>query len=450
MATSAVPSESIPLLRSQLRGGGRVAIRDALDETKNKPNQVNRVRTTQQQQIRRLSFLEKGNLFEDHNNNNDKGCSCEKDSPDCECSQTSGEDSEDSGIGMGIVGATDIDKTAGGETETTANPAPGKDSQSHTIQSHPQQQHNNQHNHNNNDNQSSETNSDGGDAATPTTNDAEKYVDGLEVDRPDNSANTNTIVSSETEKSYDPEPEDGDPIFLFEDETHDDENEENDDETNSIPKKDIAIFTGLAAASLLLYAIYWRDNVLHERIEAVQKHQARIDRLKNLYDGLDKYSAHVLDGCSKGDVMGVPCVSKSRRSKLSRTRSNMPVDLDLGTIEPEDNTTTTTNHHSSDDDDDDDNEDASSSSSASSFGRERLPDDESLSRDDVIEPVLTVRRVRRTSGTNEHWIKYSSDEFEAMSSSLSSSDTESGESQSGSSTHNGSNNSNEDSIPQLS
>jgi hypothetical protein len=161
------------------------------------------------------------------------------------------------------------------------------------------------------------------------------------------------------------------------------EDKTNDDEdTIAIPVRDIYIFAALASMCILLYLIYWRDNVIQERRMAAKKSKRKMDFLKNLYDNMDKAkesswrsrSLRSLDDCTKGLT---PENSPPNDAFSSKRIVDVALDSDLELDDIE------------------------------------LDYESSLSSIEAVRPGLSIRTVRRNSGTDEHWIKYSSDEFEA-------------------------------------
>ena len=161
-----------------------------------------------------------------------------------------------------------------------------------------------------------------------------------------------------------------------------------DEDTIAIPMRDIYIFAALASLCILLYLIYWRDSVIQERKMAAKKSKRKMSFLKNLYADMDK---------NKDSSWRSRSRSRSRRSSRSLgdcTKSLTP----------------------------------ENSPPPSAFSCKKIVDDaldsdlelddieldyeSSLSSLEAVRPGLSIRAIRRTSGTGEHWIKYSTDEFE--------------------------------------
>lgn len=142
----------------------------------------------------------------------------------------------------------------------------------------------------------------------------------------------------------------------------------------------IYLFTALSFVTFVMFLCYFRDSIVVKRDP--KKDQERINRLKNLYEGLDKCSTHILDDRTKLDMTITP--EHSPKYSPRRLVAIHMGDKEGHTIEKIDFI--------------DDIE----------FGECDTESEESLT-DDM--PALTMRMVRKNSGSGEHWIKYSSDEF---------------------------------------
>ena len=166
------------------------------------------------------------------------------------------------------------------------------------------------------------------------------------------------------------------------------------DEQSSIRPMYITIYVGLAFASFLLLLCCWRESIISKR--AKRKDQEKIDRLKNLYEGLDKYSTHVLDDRTKLDITLTPEQSPTYSPRrLVAIHMGNNADHTIEKIDFIDDI---------------------------EFGESTSSDTEESLTDEM--PALTMRMVRKTSGSREHWIRYSSDEFTIDSSGSDTSDKE--------------------------
>jgi len=75
------------------------------------------------------------------------------------------------------------------------------------------------------------------------------------------------------------------------------------DKNLAIPPKDIIIFSVFLVLSFIIYLLVWRDRrTRSDRLQELREQKEKIHRLRNLYEGLDKYSQHILDNRSHDDA----------------------------------------------------------------------------------------------------------------------------------------------------